>query len=94
MAPDDIRARRKGLGLSQPQLAEYLGVSASTVRKWEQGLRVCTWPEWSLRLAFTLADKSQAAGAPLPNLNSLLTSTGPRVYLGPVAHSTGEGPTA
>lgn len=35
----DVRAARKKLGLSQDRFALAFGVSASTVRKWEQGQR-------------------------------------------------------
>ena len=37
--PDDIRKARARLGLSQDQFADAFGVSASTLRKWEQGQR-------------------------------------------------------
>jgi len=37
--PSDIRNARKHLGLSQDQFAAAFGVSASTLRKWEQGQR-------------------------------------------------------
>jgi putative transcriptional regulator len=37
--PDDVRRARKRLGLSQDQFADAFGVSASTLRKWEQGQR-------------------------------------------------------
>lgn len=37
--PDDIRKARMRLGLSQDQFADAFGVSASTLRKWEQGQR-------------------------------------------------------
>jgi putative transcriptional regulator len=37
--PDDIQKARKRLGLSQDQFADAFGVSASTLRKWEQGQR-------------------------------------------------------
>jgi putative transcriptional regulator len=37
--PDDIQKARKQLGLSQDQFATAFGVSASTLRKWEQGQR-------------------------------------------------------
>ena len=40
--PDDIQKARKRLGLSQDQFADALGVSASTLRKWEQGQRAPT----------------------------------------------------
>jgi len=32
-----IQQRRKALGLTQEQLAEYLGVSTPAVNKWERG---------------------------------------------------------
>ncbi len=37
--PDDVRSVRRLLGLSQPLFADFLGVDASTVRSWEQGIR-------------------------------------------------------
>lgn len=37
--PDEIQNARKRLGLSQDQFADAFGVSASTLRKWEQGQR-------------------------------------------------------
>ena len=40
--PDDIQKARKALGLSQDQFADAFGVSASTLRKWEQGQRAPT----------------------------------------------------
>lgn len=40
--PDDIQRARKALGLSQDQFAAAFGVSASTLRKWEQGQRAPT----------------------------------------------------
>ena len=40
--PDDIRKARARLGLSQDQFADAFGVSASTLRKWEQGQRAPT----------------------------------------------------
>jgi putative transcriptional regulator len=39
VADVDVRAARKKLGLSQDRFARAFGVSASTVRKWEQGQR-------------------------------------------------------
>lgn len=32
-----IKTARKTIGLKQTELAKYLGVSVSSVRKWEQG---------------------------------------------------------
>jgi putative transcriptional regulator len=40
--PTDIQKARKRLGLSQDQFADAFGVSASTLRKWEQGQRAPT----------------------------------------------------
>ena len=37
--PADVQKARKRLGLSQDQFAQAFGVSASTLRKWEQGQR-------------------------------------------------------
>jgi putative transcriptional regulator len=37
--PKDIQRARKALGLSQDEFADAFGVSASTLRKWEQGQR-------------------------------------------------------
>jgi putative transcriptional regulator len=37
--PADVQKARKRLGLSQDQFAYAFGVSASTLRKWEQGQR-------------------------------------------------------
>ena len=34
---ENIRKYRKGLGLSQEQLAERLGITLGTVSKWERG---------------------------------------------------------
>jgi putative transcriptional regulator len=39
LKPADIQKARKSLGLSQDQFALVFGVSASTLRKWEQGQR-------------------------------------------------------
>jgi putative transcriptional regulator len=37
ITPADIQSARKRLGLSQDQFADVFGVSASSLRKWEQG---------------------------------------------------------
>lgn len=39
MSPDELRARRYELGLSQDQLAIMLGVSQSALSLWENGKR-------------------------------------------------------
>lgn len=40
--PADVQKARRRLGLSQDKFAEAFGVSASTLRKWEQGQRAPT----------------------------------------------------
>ena len=42
VTPEEIQKARKILGLSQDQFADAFGVSASTLRKWEQGQRAPT----------------------------------------------------
>jgi putative transcriptional regulator len=37
ISANEIKSARKRLGLSQEQFADVFGVSASTLRKWEQG---------------------------------------------------------
>lgn len=50
MTPADLKAAREALGLSQNGLAERLGVSQSTVSRWEAGLMPIERPAM-LRLA-------------------------------------------
>lgn len=38
--PDQIRARREKLGLSQEKFAQRIGVSVESVRSWESGRRI------------------------------------------------------
>ena len=40
----ELRTLRHSLGLTQPQMAERLGVSTSGYRKWEQGERGISGP--------------------------------------------------
>ena len=45
MSPTEIRGIRRGLGLSQSQLASYLGIAnARTVQRWESGDVLITGP--------------------------------------------------
>jgi DNA-binding transcriptional regulator YiaG len=48
MLPDDVRAARQQLGLTQEQLANALGIAgkdaARTVRNWENGRRAISPP--------------------------------------------------
>jgi DNA-binding XRE family transcriptional regulator len=37
MPPDDLRARRKALDITQAQLAQWLQIARATVNRWERG---------------------------------------------------------
>jgi putative transcriptional regulator len=39
VAPPDVRALRRGYGLTQERFARMLGISVATLRNWEQGRR-------------------------------------------------------
>ena len=43
MTGEEIKIRRKELGLTQFQLAVKLGVTPTTVARWEQGQRKMAW---------------------------------------------------
>jgi putative transcriptional regulator len=58
VADVDVRAVRKKLGLSQEQFAAAFGVSASTVRNWEQGRRR---PEGPARVLLKVIEREPAA---------------------------------
>lgn len=47
-APDDVRATREQLGLTQDQFATMIGVSVATLRNWEQGRRLPDGPARAL----------------------------------------------
>lgn len=57
VAPAAIAAARAGLGVSQPVFGKFLGVSAATVKGWEQGGKVPTPP-----VALLLADMAERPG--------------------------------
>jgi transcriptional regulator with XRE-family HTH domain len=42
MKPEDLKERRKALGLTQGQLAEKFGLNLNTLSRWESG---ANWPE-------------------------------------------------
>lgn len=46
----DVSAIRKTLGLSQPEFAQFMGVSVATLRNWEQQRREPQGPARSLLL--------------------------------------------
>lgn len=56
--PDQIQKARRQLGLSQDQFANAFGVSASTLRKWEQGQRS---PTGAARTLMKLIEREPAA---------------------------------
>jgi putative transcriptional regulator len=56
--PDDIRAIRSKLGLSQSEFALLIGVSVATLQNWEQGRR---HPEGPARALLRIAAKNPEA---------------------------------
>ncbi|MCD4692166.1 MAG: helix-turn-helix domain-containing protein [Calditrichales bacterium] len=54
----DVKAIREKYGLSQNKFAKLLGISASTLRNWEQGRRN---PEGPARILLSIADKHPEA---------------------------------
>lgn len=66
----DVSEIRKGLGLSQPEFARFMGVSVATLRNWEQGRREPHGPARSLLLVAArqpaaVRDAFRAAGSVL-----------------------------
>ncbi len=39
LSPEEIREGRKSLGMTQEMLAEYLGIAAATLSRWETGVQ-------------------------------------------------------
>jgi transcriptional regulator with XRE-family HTH domain len=58
MKPDDLKARREALKLTQDQLARELGIDVMTVSRWERGAR--SIPPY-LSLAIETVERRQAA---------------------------------
>jgi len=54
----DVPAIRKALGLSQPEFADFMGVSLGTLRNWEQARRE---PQGPARVLLLVAAKQPAA---------------------------------
>ena len=73
-SPDEIRAIRHGLSLSQQVFADLLNASASSVRAWEQGARE---PDGPSRRLLQVAKESPEA------LLGLLQGNRPRPYSRP-----------
>src|ERR1700722_12850607 len=62
----ELRGRRLGLGMSQRQLAAELGVTPTTLARWERGERAISNPVL-VRLALEhLADRAAASRRPVP----------------------------
>lgn len=64
MAPDEIRAIREGLDMTQPEIASLCSVSARSWRSWEAGTHPI-WPNVAgfLRLAEALGQHTVAVAA-------------------------------
>lgn len=58
--PADVKKIRAALGLSQPEFAQMIGVSLSTLRNWEQGRRS---PEGPARTLLLVAARNPKAVA-------------------------------
>jgi transcriptional regulator with XRE-family HTH domain len=69
MNPFLLKAERKQQGLSQAQVAEALGVSARTLRRWEQGL-VVPYPYYRERLCALFGKTAEELGLPLDDEDS------------------------
>lgn len=63
MTADELKARRKELGLSQTKLAEAIGVTQHTVSRWEEGKIKLTAPR-SLWLDVEMAKLKRKPGRP------------------------------
>jgi transcriptional regulator with XRE-family HTH domain len=80
MTPDELKRRREALGMSQTELAAYLGVSYWTYRNWETGRRAPTRGNAVLTdHALILAEDAHRNGGRLPDWKRLLASLGQRV---------------
>lgn len=64
-APQEIKARRDALGLTQQQFAERIGASARTIHSWESG-ESQPQKRWRKVLDEVLGAETEAAHAPSP----------------------------
>ena len=58
MTRDELQALRAKLGLTQPELAEKVGVARNTINRWEMGIR--SIPEPVVRLLDYLTKEVRA----------------------------------
>ena len=63
MTPEELKARRKQLGLSQSKLAEVLGVTQHTISRWEEG-KIRLMAPRSLWLDVEMAKLKRKPGRP------------------------------
>ena len=63
MQPAELRQRRRALGLTQAALGAALGVTATTVARWERGERVPMTPR-VLQLALDGLARERTASMP------------------------------
>jgi len=52
--PDEVRAHRASLGLTQPAYGSLLGYSVRIVQSWESGVRTMPGPVWLLYRALSV----------------------------------------
>lgn len=69
MTPFELRARRLALGLTQPKLAELLGVSRSTIIRWETGV---SWPDAGKMLELALERIEDVSSEDLQDFRDML----------------------
>jgi len=62
MTGEQVKAIRQGLGLSQEQFAQTLGVSYTTVNRWERGHTQPTGTALQMLMAFSRAGEQQNIG--------------------------------
>jgi len=66
MTPDQLKAHRQALGLTQAALATALGISTQSVSDWETGRKHCALPGL-LRLALEHLGHRGACGIGQPD---------------------------
>ena len=55
----DIKALREQLGMTQPEFANHVGVSARTIARWEQSGTQMTLPQLKARIAEKCREESE-----------------------------------